>query len=358
MAEKIFALVMAGGRGTRFWPESTSKRPKQYLKLFSENSLLKETLLRFDAIIPPEQRYIVTIKDQESLALLESSEEIGLDNLIIEPSGRNTAPCILLSIATLVKNGAELDDIMTIVPADHVILNQRGLRETITDACGLIRMKDTLVTIGISPTFPHTGYGYIQKGEEVVSGIYNVDKFREKPNFETATEYLKTGNYLWNAGMFVGRIGRFLEEFQLHAPEVYRFYDLLLKNIHSFQKTSEIYNQIPKNSIDYAVMEKSKRVCVIPAKFDWNDLGSWDALEGVVLNKDQNTFAAMRDCYVQNASGNIVFAPGKFVTLIDVNDLIIVSNEKNMMVISKEKAQKVKDVVEYLENHHLKDELL
>ena len=358
MSEKIFALVMAGGRGTRFWPESTSQRPKQYLKLFGNNSLLKETLFRFAGMILPEQRYIVTVKEQEALARTEANSEIGLNNLIIEPAGRNTAPCILLSIASLIKNGANQDDLIVIVPADHVILNTSGFIETLKVACDLIRVKDTLVTIGIPPTFPHTGYGYIQKGEEILKGAYNVLKFREKPNFETAKEYLKTGNYLWNAGIFVGRIGRFLEEFKKHAPEIYSFYDALQESISSFKKTSDIYNQIPKNSIDFAVMEKSDCVSVIPARFDWNDLGSWDALEGVVEKKDHNTFAAIKDAYVSNSSGNIVFAPNKFVTLIDVNNLIIVSNEKNIMVISKEKAQKVKDVVEYLEGHYLKNELL
>ena len=358
MSEKIFALIMAGGRGTRFWPESTSKRPKQYLKLFSENSLLKETLLRFGKMILPGQRYIVTVKEQETLAREEAGTEIGQHNLIIEPAGRNTAPCILLSIASLVQNGARPDDLIVIVPADHVILNTSGFLETLNEAVALIKGRDTLVTIGIPPTFPHTGYGYIQKGEEIFKGVYSVLKFREKPNFETAKEYLKTGNFLWNAGIFVGRIGKFLEEFKKHAPAIHGFYHTLQKSITSFKKTGDIYNQIPKNSIDFAVMEKSDCVSVIPARFDWNDLGSWDALEGVVEKKNQNTFAAVKDVYLSNASGNIVFAPNKFVTLIDVNDLIIVSNEKNIMVISKEKAQKVKDVVEYLEDHYLKNELL
>ncbi len=349
---------MAGGRGTRFWPESTSKRPKQYLKLFSNNSLLKETLLRFDGMILPEQRYIVTVKEQESMAHMEADGEIGENNLIIEPAGRNTAPCILLSIASLIKNGAGLDDLMVIVPADHVILNTRGFLATLGDSLDFIRSKDTLVTIGIPPTFPHTGYGYIQKGEAILNEVYSVLKFREKPNFETAKAYLKTGHYLWNAGIFVGRIGRFLAEFKKHAPEIYGFYNALQESISSFQKTSDIYNQIPKNSIDFAVMEKSDQMSVIPARFDWNDLGSWDALEGVVEKKNQNIFAAIKDAYVSNSAGNIVFAPNKFATLIDVNDLIIVCNEKNVMVISKEKAQKVKDVVEYLEGHHLKNELL
>ncbi|MCK5072590.1 MAG: mannose-1-phosphate guanylyltransferase [Bacteriovoracaceae bacterium] len=360
MAENanLYCLVMAGGRGTRFWPESTSKKPKQYLNLVSDRSLLADTIMRFSDLVPPERRFIVTVKEQEKLVEKESGELIGRGGIILEPSGRNTAPCILLSIATLLQKGASSDDVIAVVPADHVILNVEAFRDVIGEAFELAVTNDRIVTIGIPPTFPHTGHGYIQKGESIRDGVYHVARFKEKPDFETATSYLKSGDFFWNAGMFVGSIGVFLKEFEKHSPEIYRFIGDLKDNVESFEALSEIYEKIPKDSMDYAVMEKSDRVMVVGARFDWNDLGSWDALEAVIDKTDGNTIASSSGECILNSSGNIVFAPGKFVTLVNVNDLIIVSNDKNLMALPKKDSQKVREVVEFLKDHELGPELL
>lgn len=341
----LYAVVMAGGQGTRFWPESYSKKPKQYLSLVGDKSLLGETLSRFDEFIPKDKRYIVTVKAQEKLADDCSKGEIANEGLVFEPSGRNTAPCILLAMAKLLEQGATENDVMAIVPSDHVILNKKGFQETLKRAAGAALKDSKIVTIGITPNFPHTGYGYIHKEDQRLDNVFNVKAFKEKPNKETATEYLKTGEYLWNAGMFVSTIGTLMKEFQAHAPEMFEFFSELREGINDFDKTSTTYAKIPAESIDYAIMEKSSEVFVTPADFDWNDLGSWDALESVIEKKDGNVVIGERSSYSDNSQGNIVFAPGKFVGLINVNDLIVVSNDKVTLVLPKEDSQKVKEIV-------------
>ncbi len=354
-SSKMYSIVMAGGRGTRFWPESTSKMPKQYLNLFSDNSLLVETLVRFDSLIDKDNRYIVTVKEQEEICQQRSAGHIGSESIILEPSGRNTAPCILLSLAHLLRVGATKEDVVCIVPADHVILNHKGFREVLTQASQVALNDKKIVTIGIVPTFPHTGYGYIQKGESLSTECFAVKQFKEKPDFNTAKTYLSTGEYYWNAGMFVSSIGTLLSEFEKTSPEIFKFFDKLKNNYNNFTKLLEIYNQIPKDSIDYAVMEKSKNVAVVPSKFDWNDLGSWDALESVIDQKDSNTVINTKKYYFDNSKNNIIFAPKQFVSLVNIDDYIIVSNDKVLMVVPKNDAQKVKTIVEYLQDNNLKE---
>jgi mannose-1-phosphate guanylyltransferase len=357
---KAFVLVMAGGRGTRFWPESTSKKPKQYLNLLGDKSLLEATLDRFDGLIAKQNRYIVTVKEQASLAGL-SRHQINNDGLIFEPAGRNTAPCILLSLAKLVASGANKSDVMAVMPSDHVILNEKGFKEVVASASHIAHKEDKIVTIGVPPNFPHTGYGYIQKGQKLANSngdVFQVAEFKEKPNYDTAKEYVASGDYLWNAGMFVGTIGRFLAEFEAHSPETFAFFNKLKEAIGSEEELERVYNQIPKDSFDYAVMEKSKNVMVTPALFDWNDLGSWDALEGVIEAKDDNVVVGVKDHYVEESKGNIVYAPDQFVSLINVEDLVVVSNGESLLIMPKSKSQKVKNVVSYLQSSELGEALL
>lgn len=357
MSLKVYCLVMAGGKGTRFWPESTQSRPKQYLSLTGDSPLLAQTLNRFDGLVEKDDRYIVTVKEQESLVRDSSEDLINEENLIFEPAGRNTAPCILLSLARLIAGGASDNDLMVVVPSDHVILNTKGFKTTIKKAIEIASSRKEIVTIGIVPHFPHTGFGYIERGEEIENG-YRVTQFKEKPDFETARNYLSSGNFYWNAGMFVAPIKTFKEELLLHSPSISKFFEPLLQNINNEEKVAEIYNQIPEDSIDYAVMEKSKHVSVCPAEFDWNDLGSWDALESVIQDQDENTIVKSKGHYFENAKGNIIFAPDKFVSLINVDDLIVVSNEKSVVVLPKKDSQRVKNIVEYLKKSDLGKDLL
>lgn len=347
---KKYSLIMAGGSGTRFWPESTKEKPKQYLALAGKNSLLTETLLRLEGVSSPETQFIVTIPNQEKLA---SECSINLINsssgIILEPAAKNTAPCIILAIAKLWKLGAREDDVISVLPADHIILNKQGFTETINKSIELCQNLKKIVTIGIRPNFPHTGYGYIQRGDEVEGSSYQVDAFKEKPNLETATQYLKKGTYYWNAGMFVSTLGVMLKEFEQNCPEIFQLFDKL-KHSSSIEEDAKIYNQAPSISIDYAVMEKSKNILVVPAQFDWNDLGSWDALEAVINPTDSNTLINNNKYYFENSKGNIISVSNKkFVSVIDIDNLVIVENDRNIMILPKESSQKVKNIVNYLD---------
>lgn len=344
----LHSLIMAGGKGTRFWPESVEKKPKQYLTLISSNSLLEETLIRFDKFIPKENRYIVTVKEQAKLAKESSLGKVGEDALIFEPSGRNTAPCILMSLANLIARGVSQEDVIAIVPSDHVILNKKGFHETIKKAADFSYNHQQIVTIGITPHFPHTGFGYIQKGKLVEEEAFKVSRFKEKPHFELAAEYVKSGQYLWNAGMFVAPIKVFLEEFQTHAPEMYKYFKDLLKTVKTPKKLAAVYDKLPSDSIDYAIMEKSNRICVMPATFDWNDLGSWDALSSVIDETHGNTVVKSDGQMFLNSQNNVIYAPDKFVSLINVDNHIVVVNDNVVMVCPVKDAQEIKKVVENL----------
>lgn len=355
---KSYAVIMAGGKGTRFWPESTSQKPKQYLNLTGKGTMLGITLNRFEGIIPTDKCYVVTVREQKALAAEASQGLINSNGLIFEPSGRNTAPCIMLSMAHLEKQGACDEDILAIVPSDHVILNEVGFRETISKSIQAALDHQRIVTIGIPPHFPHTGYGYIQKGKAIDDSSFSVKEFKEKPDRETAEKYLASGEYVWNAGMFVSTLKVLKEEFEKCSPETFSHYSKLLAAIGDSDKLTQVYAEIPKDSIDYAIMEKSDKVSVVSANFDWNDLGSWDALESVMEQKSDNTFVGERGFFVSESEGNIVYAPDKYVSLIGVKDLVIVSNDKTLVVLPKSRSQEVKNIVEHLKNSGSYSDLL
>jgi mannose-1-phosphate guanylyltransferase len=343
-----YCLVMAGGKGTRFWPESTSAKPKQYLNLITSNSLLSDTLDRFVGLIPKEHRFIVTVKEQKDLCVENSIGKIFENGIILEPSGRNTGPCILMSLVALLDKGASLDDVIVIVPSDHVILNTKGFQATIKKACAYSVLKEHIVTIGITPNFPHTGFGYIEKGELHQGEAFKVSRFKEKPHFELAKEYVKSGDYLWNAGMFVAPIKVLLAEFKLHAPKMFAHFEELKLVINDPLKLKCEYEKMPTDSIDYCIMEKSDNVSVLPATFDWNDMGSWDALSSVVPETHGNTLIKSDGAFFLNSANNVVFTPNRFVALINMDKHIVVVNEKVVLVAPVEDAQEIKKVVEHL----------
>lgn len=354
--DKNYCLVMAGGKGTRFWPESTSKKPKQYLSLLGDNtSLLSKTLNRFEGLVMPDDRFIVTVREQKELVLDSAENQISKDGVIFEPAGRNTGPCILLSLIYLLKNGADENDLVSIVPSDHVILNEKGFQNSIRKGFKLASETQSIVTIGIRPHFPHTGYGYIKRGKSSGEG-YEVEEFREKPDFQTAKTYLASGDFYWNAGMFMAPIRVLMSEFKNCSPELYQFVDLIKDSFEDEKKIEETYLKMPEISIDYAVMEKSKLVKVLEAEFDWNDLGSWEAMESVIEPTENNTLIKQKGHYLDNSTGNIVYAPNKFVSLVNIKDLIVVVNDDVLMVLPKEDSQKVKEIVGHIKQN--KDESL
>jgi mannose-1-phosphate guanylyltransferase len=347
-AYNLYSLIMAGGKGTRFWPESVEKKPKQYLSLISKKSLLEETLSRFDRFIVKEKRFVVTVTEQATLAKASSRGKINKNGIIYEPSGRNTGPCILMSMASLLQKGVKYDDVVAIVPSDHVILNKKGFHSSLKKAAEFSHKNQQIVTIGITPNFPHTGFGYIQKGKLINEEAFKVSRFKEKPHYELATEYVKSGQYLWNAGMFVGPIKVFLEEFAEHAPDMYMHWDALLKAVNNPTQLKKVYAKLPSDSIDYAIMEKSNRIVVMPATFDWNDLGSWDALSSVIDETHGNTVVKSQGEFFLNSTDNVVFAPDHFISLINMEKHIVVVNDKVVLVAPVKDAQEIKKIVEHL----------
>ncbi len=355
MTIQICTVIMAGGKGTRLWPESTVSKPKQYLSIFDNKPLLTMTLERFDNFVEVDKRYIVTTEDQKQLAK-ESSEGLANSNgLIYEPSGRNTAACILLSLAHLEVCGVSSDTVIAVMPSDHVIFDTKGFQESCKKAASLSASTNTITTIGIKPNFPHTGYGYIHTGKDMGEGKL-VSEFKEKPSYEVAKSYLRSGDYLWNAGMFMAKHSCFIQQYKKFSPEIFSFYQELVDALKDGRDISQIYNRIPSDSIDYAIMEKSDAITTIPASFDWNDLGSWEAMESVFEAKSRNTFVSKNeDHYIEEASGNIIYAPNKFVSLINVKDLVVVSNDNVLLVVPKEDAQRVKNVVSSLKESGKKE---
>ena len=307
-----------------------------------------ETLDRLEGAISVNNRFIVTVKEQAELCRYHSFAKIQQQHIIFEPSGRNTAPCILLSIASMLKSGLALEDVVAIIPSDHVILNKKGFQQTLFKASEFSKLNRKIVTIGIPPHFPHTGFGYIEKGALINSDFFKVASFKEKPHFELAKEYISTGHFLWNAGMFVAPISVLLEEFKIHAPLMYQYFDELLDSIGDYEKTKAVYEQLPSESIDYAVMEKSNQIAVIPAGFDWNDLGSWDALSSVVTQTQENTLVSSKGSYFINSRDNVIYTPGKFVSLINLEKHIVVVNDKVVLVAPLKDSQEIKKIVDHL----------
>ena len=345
---KNFVVVMAGGKGTRFWPESTLKKPKQYLSLVGDESLLGQTLMRFESWTKSSERFIVTTQDQEALCQESSKDYLSDQGLIFEPEGRNTAPCILLALHHLLQNGASTEDVAMIVPSDHVILDHEKFKNDLLEASKVATQHQKIVTIGIKPSFAHTGFGYIHRDECIEGKSFMVKGFKEKPNREVAEDYVKSGEYYWNAGMFVAPIGLLLNEFEALAPDYFKVYQKLQDS----NDLGQTYGEFPSDSIDYVIMEKSDKIAVIEASFDWNDLGSWDAMEDVLEKTSSNTVVRAKDLVNIDASGNVVFSPNKVVCLVGVEDLIVVDNGDVTMVLPKNRSQDVKKLVSEIKEKH------
>jgi mannose-1-phosphate guanylyltransferase/mannose-6-phosphate isomerase len=353
---RIFVIVMAGGVGKRLWPESTEAKPKQYHALYGEAPLIVQTLDRFKGVAKKEDCFILTTRAQRDMAI--QITKLPQQQVLCEPEARNTAPCIFFALAKLRnEHGCTDSDMIVIVPSDHIILQTQGFQETIHSAIKLTSDKKFLATIGIVPTFPHTGFGYIERGAEIEGSEkgFSVQCFVEKPPLEKAKNYLASGKFYWNAGMFVGSFFAWMNEFSTHAPEFTKRLDGLTKHLANDELLHPLYNELPKTSIDYAIMEKSKNIIVIPSRFDWNDLGSWSALAELSSPQDGkqyqgNRVLKSRAFYADKSNGNVVYAPGKVVALVDIKDYLIVDNDKSLMIMPLSDDQKVKDIVDWIGN--------
>jgi mannose-1-phosphate guanylyltransferase len=331
-------IILCGGNGTRLWPISRTLLPKQFVKLFSNKSLFQLTVERNSKLC--KSQFIVSNSEQYFLALDQLEElEKSNNNYLLEPIGRNTAPAIALACMAL-----EYDEIVLVTPSDHLIKDEKEYEKVLKKAKEFAK-DNKLVTFGITPTFAETGFGYIETLNE-----FDVKAFHEKPDFETATSYLKAGNYYWNSGMFCFKAGVFLDELEKYSPEIYN------QSLNAFNNANkneiirikhEDMMEIPEDSIDYAVMEKSDIVKVIPSNIEWNDVGSFDALfEELPKDKNGNT---KNDNHISiDSKNNLVYGSERKIATIDVEDLIIIDTGDALLVSKKGSSQKVKKVVEKL----------
>ncbi|WP_278682049.1 mannose-1-phosphate guanylyltransferase/mannose-6-phosphate isomerase [Paraclostridium bifermentans] len=346
----IFNVIMAGGGGTRFWPMSRQASPKQLLNLSGVDTLINETIDRISSISDKKNLYIVTNETQSDLLKETVQDKCIHENVLQEPSARNTAAAIGFAAFSIMKKHG--DGVMCVYPADHYIKDEEGYINTINDAIKVASENDKLVTIGINPTFPSTGYGYINfdKDESYDNGAYKVLEFVEKPNYEKAKEYVKSQKYVWNSGMFVWKVSKILEDFKRYLPKVYDKLEQLSKYIGTdkeFEMIKQIYPTIPSISIDYGIMERSDDVVVVPGEFGWNDVGSWDVL-GAIYDTDEQGNIKRGETISIDTENSVVYSEDKLIATVGIKDLIVVSTEDAVMVCKKDKAQDVKLIVEKL----------
>jgi len=334
-ADRIFAVIMAGGRGTRFWPVSTEVKPKQFLDLLGEGTMLQKTAARFETLSGPEGVFVVAGQTHSTL-VRDQLPLLPAANLLLEPVGRNTAACIGWAAETLRRRGFQ-NSIMVVAASDHKIEPREGFMKTVESAVELAD-RGFLCTIGIPPEHPATGYGYIQTGDEISPGM-RVKSFREKPDVQTAEAYLKSGDYLWNSGMFIWRVDSFLDEFKRLMPSLYEGIQQLSD---SNSPDLEQYGTLESQSVDYGIMEKTDKAVVVPAQFQWSDIGDWPGARTAGVSKGR--------CLTVDSENTLVFDDtGRLTVIVGLNNVSVVSTEKAILVMADSSAQRIKEVVAELE---------
>lgn len=345
-------LIMAGGAGTRFWPLSRKENPKQFLKLTDQKkSMLQCTVDRVKEMVEIDQVFIAT----NSLYVDKISEqlpELPEENIIVEPCKRNTAPCI--GLASLYIESKYPDSTMVVLPSDHVIEETERFKDILNSAVSYANKGENIVTLGIKPDKPETGYGYIHFGDKIQkvenNNIFKVKEFTEKPNLEKATKFFEEGNYYWNSGMFVWKTETILNKLKEHLPEIYKYLKEISKSIgkpDEYEVVEKKFSCMNSISIDYGVLEKEKDIFVIPADFGWNDVGSWTALSEI-NEKDGNKNVINSDHVGIGTNDSIIYSKDKLVTTIGIDNLIIVNTEDAILVCDKDSAQDVKKLRELL----------
>lgn len=348
----ILPIVMAGGSGTRLWPLSRKLFPKQFLTLFGSQTMLQTTVNRLQELphMPPmiicneEHRFIVA--EQLRVANIQHS------GLILEPVGRNTAPAIALAAFEAIKNGE--DPILLVLAADHIIKNETAFIDAVAKA-KYFAEQSKLVTFGIVPTAPETGYGYIMRGSALSEDGFSVEQFVEKPDLSTAKAYLNSGKYYWNSGMFLFKASRYLAELKMHCPEIYNACEQSITKAsidNDFIRVDkDSFAACADDSIDYAVMEKTADAAVVPMDCEWNDVGSWSAL-WEVSDKDDNGNAIWGDVKTLNTKNSLIYAPDKLVTTIGLEDVAIIDTKDAILVAKQSQVQKVKQIVAMLKQEN------
>lgn len=348
-----YVVIMAGGRGERFWPQSRLARPKHLLPIVGDKPMLTQTIERLGAVVPPERVLIITNAEQAA-AVREVCPMVPADNVIAEPVGRDTAAAV--GLATLLVKHRDPAATFAMLPADAVIHDAAGFQRILQASFEAAETADALITIGIKPTFPATGYGYIHKAEAVAEAsgetVFRVAQFREKPDLETAQAYLASGEYYWNAGMFFWRVPVISDCFERFTPSLWRALQAIESGLSAGAPLdgllAEHYPQLEKISVDYAIMEKAESVRVLESAFDWDDVGEWPAVaRHYPADEAGNVVRGL--AALHEASGNIVLSEsGHTVALVGVEDLIVVHTADATLVCPKSKAQEIKQLVKGL----------
>lgn len=342
----ICAVIMAGGSGTRLWPLSRAEHPKQFLTLHGKSTMLQETVNRLDGL---EISSSITICNEEHrFFVAEQLREVDkLDSIILEPVGKNTAPAIALAAFQSI----EEDPLLLVLAADHVIQDKVAFEKAVSTAIPLAE-SGKLVTFGIVPNEPHTGYGYIKGGEDC-NGGFEVDKFVEKPSLDLARKYVASAEYYWNSGMFLFKASRYLEELKKFRPDIYKAcknsLDTTESDLDFLRINKEKFEACPSDSIDYAVMERTKDAVVVPMDAGWSDIGSWSSLWDI-SKKDKNGNSAHGDVLLQNSNNSFIRSDEKLVAVVGIDDLVIVDTKDALMVAHKDSIQGAKIITQQLKS--------
>lgn len=349
---KITAVIMAGGKGERFWPKSRTHLPKQFLSLTADKeTMIQKTVARLKSITKPEDIFIVTNKMYEELTQ-EQLPQIPKENIILEPCGRNTAPCIALAAAVIEKKYGE-ETVMLVLPSDHLIRYEEMYTDTLRQAISVAESGQRLVTIGITPTYPETGYGYIQFERDTtlgMRGVYQVNRFVEKPDIDTAKSYLSSRKYLWNSGMFVWKTSTILMNMEKFMPKVYSGALEIADKFGSYEFEStlnENYEKLPSESVDFGIMEKAEEIYTIPGSFGWDDVGNWLAVERINSTNELGNYVE-GDVITIGTKHCTICGGKRLVAAVGVENIIVVDTDDAILICEKNSTQDVKKVIENL----------
>ncbi len=352
---ELYAVIMAGGVGSRFWPRSREKKPKQLIRIFGENTMIQDTVNRLEGLVENDKILIITNKVQK-IRIKEQLPQIPPENIIDEPFGKNTAACIGLASAIISKKNP--DAVSLVLPSDHLIKDVEEFQNNLRNAAEFAYASKGLVTIGIKPTKPETGYGYIQYNEEQAGKEINkVLTFAEKPNLETAKSFIEAGDFLWNSGMFIWRVDSILKEIKKYLPDLFYGIEEIKESIDTpdFEKVlTNVYGQLKSISIDYGVMENSSIVYITKSRFDWSDVGSWEAVYEL-SEKDNDNNAHMGDVYTVKTNGSYIYSPQKFTAVIGLENSVVINTNDALLICNRDMVQDVKLVVDYLKMNQKTD---
>lgn len=346
MNKNYYAILMAGGVGSRFWPVSTTENPKQFHDMLGSGlTLIQKTFQRLSSFIPKENILVLTNERYNQLTL-EQLPEISEKQVILEPAMRNTAPCILYAALKIQKENPAAT--MIVAPSDHWIEDEKAFASDVEQCFKKSQEEDVICTLGITPSFPNTGFGYIEYNKSDAP-LKKVAQFTEKPDYATAKEFLDQGNYLWNAGIFIWSVNTIISAFKKFQPEEYALFQAGIQIYNTAEERAFINKNYPKAaniSIDYAILEKSDAIYVLPASFDWNDLGTWGSLYDKLKNDEEENVLVNGKMLAENSDGNMVRLPeGKLAVIDGLKDYIIVDIEGVLMIMPKAKEQHIKEVL-------------